>query len=203
VGTAGQDEVGNRLGWLTIASRLADEVDDLRAFASGVSEAGYTDVVLLGMGGSSLAPEVLKRSFAGRVDGLKLTVLDSTDADAVRAAAARDLDSTLVLVSTKSGGTIETLSAFQHFWAAKPEGGNYVAITDPGSSLVALADEHGFRRVFENDPTSAAGTPRCRTSGSSPRRSWASTSARCSRRRARPSRPATSSRAPTPGCGSA
>ena len=151
-GPAGQEEVGNRLGWLTIASRLADEVDDLQAFASGVSEAGYTDVVLLGMGGSSLAPEVLKRSFAGRVDGLSLTVLDSTDADAVRAAADRDLDSTLILVSTKSGGTIETLSAFEHFWAAKSDGAHYAAITDPGSSLVALARERGFRRVFENDP---------------------------------------------------
>ena len=151
-GPAGQEEVANRLGWLTIASRMADEVDDLLAFASGVREAGYTDVVLLGMGGSSLAPEVLKRSFAGQVDGLSLTVLDSTDADAVRAAAARDLDSTLVLVSTKSGGTIETLSAFQHFWAAKPDGAHYAAITDPGSSLVALAEEHNFRRVFENDP---------------------------------------------------
>jgi glucose-6-phosphate isomerase len=127
-------------------------VDDLQAFASGVQESGFTDVVLLGMGGSSLAPEVLKRSFAGQADGLKLTVLDSTDADAVRSAADRDLDSTLVLVSTKSGGTIETLSAFEHFWAAKPDGGNYVAITDPGSSLVSLAQEHGFRRVFENDP---------------------------------------------------
>ena len=68
-GPAGQDEVGNRLGWLTIASRMADEVDDLQAFASGVQESGFTDVVLLGMGGSSLAPEVLKRSFAGQADG--------------------------------------------------------------------------------------------------------------------------------------
>jgi len=152
-GPGGQEEVANRLGWLTVASRMADEVEDLQAFASGVLEAGYTDVVLLGMGGSSLAPEVLKRSFAGRVDGgLKLTVLDSTDADAVRAAAARDLDSTLILVSTKSGGTIETLSAFEHFWAAKPDGAHFAAITDPGSSLVALAQEHNFRRVFENDP---------------------------------------------------
>jgi transaldolase / glucose-6-phosphate isomerase len=151
-GPAGQEEVSNRLGWLTIASRMADEVEDLEAFAAEVREAGYTDVVLLGMGGSSLAPEVLKRSFAGRVDGLELTVLDSTDADAVRAATDRDLDTTLVLVSTKSGGTIETLSAFQSFWSLKPEGDHYVAITDPGSSLVAIAREHGFRRVFENDP---------------------------------------------------
>ncbi|HEX6388212.1 MAG TPA: bifunctional transaldolase/phosoglucose isomerase [Solirubrobacteraceae bacterium] len=152
-GPAGQPEVADRLGWLTIPERMEDAVPELEAFAQDVLAAGMTDLVLLGMGGSSLAPEVIWRSFGPREGFLRLHLLDSTDAAAVRAVQdAVDLDSTLFLVSTKSGGTIETLSAFEHFWSLKPDGAHFAAITDPGSGLVDLAEQHGFRKTFLNDP---------------------------------------------------
>ncbi len=151
-GPAGQDEVSNRLGWLDIANRLFPEADDLTEFARQAAQDGMTDVVLLGMGGSSLAPEVLRTSTPPVAGFLTLHVLDSTDAGAVAATRdAVDPATTLVLVSTKSGGTIETLSAFKTFWEAHPQGEHFVAITDPGSALVAIAEEHGFRRTFLND----------------------------------------------------
>ena len=153
-GPPGQPEVADRLGWLAAPETYADQIDELEAFARDAAEAGYTDTVLLGMGGSSLAPEVLRRSFGEARHGrLRLHVLDSTDAGAVLALQrAVDLTTTLFLVSTKSGGTIETISLFEHFWSKRPHGEQYVAITDPGSSLEALAAERGFRRTFLNDP---------------------------------------------------
>jgi transaldolase / glucose-6-phosphate isomerase len=153
-GPRGQREVADRLGWLNAHETYAEEVDDLEAFAKQAVEDGYTDAVLLGMGGSSLAPEVLRRSFGGRQhERLQLYVLDSTDPGAVLAQErAVDLEHTLFVVSTKSGGTIETMSLFEHFWSLRPHGEQFVAITDPGSSLQALASEHGFRRTFLNDP---------------------------------------------------
>jgi transaldolase/glucose-6-phosphate isomerase len=152
-GPAGQAEVSNRLGWLTIVDTMLEAVDDLEDFARAIRDEGIRDVVLLGMGGSSLAPEVIRQSF-GEQDGWpSLHVLDSTDAGAIRTVAARvDLERTLFLVSTKSGGTIETLSLFRYFWSLRPEGRQFVAITDPGSGLADLANEHGFRRTFLNDP---------------------------------------------------
>ena len=151
-GAAGQEEVSNRLGWLDIADRLRAEADDLVAFARTIAADGLTDVVLLGMGGSSLAPEVLRQSNGPAEGFLTLHVLDTTDAGAIaHTAAAVDLDRTLFLVSTKSGGTIETLSAFHTFWERKPDGAHFVAITDPGSALVSIAEEHDFRRTFLND----------------------------------------------------
>jgi transaldolase/glucose-6-phosphate isomerase len=152
-GAAGQPEVANRLGWLTVSEQMEDGLDELLAFARDVRDAGTTDVVLLGMGGSSLAPEVLRQSF-GRVDGWPtLHVLDSTDPDWVRGVErATDPQTTLHLVSTKSGGTIETLSLFERFWARRPDGDAFVAITDPGSGLQKLASERAFRRTFLNDP---------------------------------------------------
>jgi len=152
-GSAGQPEVADRLGWLTAHATYAEHIDDLEAFALQAVDDGFTDALLLGMGGSSLAPEVLRISFGGRQhDRLALHVLDSTDPGAVLAQErAVDLEHTLFLVSTKSGGTIETLSLFEHFWSERPRGEQFVAITDPGSSLEALARERGFRRTFIND----------------------------------------------------
>jgi transaldolase/glucose-6-phosphate isomerase len=152
-GAAGQPEVANRLGWLSVPEQMREALPDLLAFADEVRDEGVTDVVLLGMGGSSLAPEVIRRSF-GEQDGRpKLHVLDSTDAGAIRSTeAAIDLDHSLFLVSTKSGGTIETLSLFKHFWSRRSDGRAFVAITDPGSGLEDLAREHDFRRTFLNDP---------------------------------------------------
>ncbi|MBA3328686.1 MAG: bifunctional transaldolase/phosoglucose isomerase [Solirubrobacterales bacterium] len=153
-GPAGQAEVADRLGWLTAPDTYAEEIDDLEAFAAQAAADGYTDAALLGMGGSSLAPEVLRLSFGERQhDRLRLHVLDSTDVGTVLALHdAVDLERTLFIVSTKSGGTTETMSLFEHFWALRPHGEQYVAITDPGSSLQALAAERGFRRTFCNDP---------------------------------------------------
>jgi transaldolase/glucose-6-phosphate isomerase len=152
-GEHGAPEVGNRLGWLTIGEAMREALPDLQAFAKQAKDDGLTDCVLLGMGGSSLAPEVLRQSFGDDAGGLRLQVLDSTDAAAIRAVEdSIDLDKTLFIVSSKSGGTIETLSQFKHFWSRKPDGGHFVAITDPGSGLADLAHEHGFRHVFLNDP---------------------------------------------------
>jgi len=152
-GPADQPEVSNRLGWLTVVDTMLEAADDLDAFADEVRSEGFTDVVLLGMGGSSLAPEVIRQSFGEQDAWPSLHVLDSTDAGAIRNVQERvDFDKALFLVSTKSGGTIETLSLFRHFWSLRSEGRQFVAITDPGSGLADLASEHGFRRTFLNDP---------------------------------------------------
>ena len=150
---AGTPEVANRLGWLTIAERMLAEVGAIELFAAEAHDAGLRDVVLLGMGGSSLAPEVLRRSFEGQVRGPRLHVLDSTDAAMIRAVQdAVDLQSTLFIVSSKSGGTIEPLSLFAHFFSLVLDGKSFVAITDPGSGLEQLAGEYGFRHTFAGDP---------------------------------------------------
>jgi len=147
----GTAELTDRLGWLTIADKMLEEAGTLDAFVAECKADGLTDAVLLGMGGSSLAPEVFRLSY-GDAGGLRLHVLDSTEPLQVAAVEAEiDVAKTLFIVSTKSGGTIETLSLFKHFHALQGDGGHYVAVTDPGSSLVDLAEEHGFRRTFLND----------------------------------------------------
>ncbi|NOZ56353.1 MAG: glucose-6-phosphate isomerase, partial [Calditrichaeota bacterium] len=153
-------EITNRLGWLEIVDEMQPKLDELRAFVDEVREAGYTHVLLLGMGGSSLAPEVFRKVFGVAPDHLDLAVLDSTDPGAVKAWAERlDPQRTLFLVSTKSGTTVETLSFFKFFYTWVTEalgrdkaGQHFVAITDPGSPLVATAEKYGFRRVFLNNP---------------------------------------------------
>jgi glucose-6-phosphate isomerase len=152
-GPAGTPEISNRLGWLTIADRMLAALADVEAFAANVREQGFQDVVLLGMGGSSLAPEVLRRSFGQPAGAPRLRVLDSTDAADIRAVQdAIDPPHALFIVSSKSGGTIEPLSLFAHFWSVVPDGAHFVAITDPGSGLEQLAHEHHFRHVFAGDP---------------------------------------------------
>jgi len=153
-GGPGVPEVGNRLGWLTITDTMTEDLPQLMGWAEEVRGRGITDVVLLGMGGSSLGPEVIRRSFS-RIDGAPaLHVLDSTDPGAVRDVEGRlDLEHAFFIVSSKSGGTIETLSHFKHFFALVGERGErFCAITDPGSPLEAIAAEHGFDRVWRNDP---------------------------------------------------
>ena len=152
-GPSGTPEIANRLGWLTIAQRMLAEVDELTELAAAVSADGIRDVVLLGMGGSSLAPEVLRRCFPLHPGHPVLHVLDSTDAAKIRAVGqAIDPQRTLFLVSSKSGGTIEPLSLYAHFSSLVPNGSNFAAITDPGSGLEKLASERGFRKVFAGDP---------------------------------------------------
>ena len=153
-------EIANRLGWLEIADEMQARLGELQAFADEVREAGYSNVLLLGMGGSSLAPEVFRKVFGVRPGYLDLAVLDSTDPGAVKGWTDRlDPKRTLFLVSTKSGTTVETLSFFKFFYTwtvqalgRQAAGEHFVAITDPGSPLVATAEKHGFRRIFLNNP---------------------------------------------------
>ncbi len=154
------NEISNRLGWLHIAGILAAQIGRLQALVNNVKAEGYTDVLLLGMGGSSMAPEMFAKTFGEESDGLNLQVLDSTDADAVRAKAARfDPAHTLFIIATKSGGTVETLSFFKYFYnltaamlGMENAGQHFVAITDPGSKLEALGALYNFRDIFLNDP---------------------------------------------------
>lgn len=147
-------ELTDRLGWLDLPETMAAELDGLTAFAAEIKTAGMRHVVLLGMGGSSLAPEVFQRTFGNAAGYPELIVLDSTHPGAVRAVDARiDLRRALFLVSSKSGTTTETLSLFRHFWQrtqglSDRPGEHFVAITDPGTPLVRLAGERAFRRVF-------------------------------------------------------
>ncbi|MDQ7784719.1 MAG: bifunctional transaldolase/phosoglucose isomerase [Desulfomonilaceae bacterium] len=154
-------EIVNRLGWLHIAGVMRRNVARLETLVRDVRNDGYTKALLLGMGGSSLAPEVFAETFGPHVDGLTLTVLDTTDPDAVQAQAAlHDPGETLFIVSTKSGGTTETLSLFKFMYnhAANAlgkdrAGAHFVAITDSGSKLAHLARDYDFRTTFLNDPT--------------------------------------------------
>jgi glucose-6-phosphate isomerase len=163
---AGTPEVANRLGWLTIAERMLAELGALELFVAETHDQGLEDIVLLGMGGSSLAPEVLRRAFAGigsppplkSPPSPRLHVLDSTDAARIRTIEgaldreAVGLRRNLLIVSSKSGGTIEPLSLFTHFYSLFDNGNEFAAITDPGSGLEALAHKHGFLRTFAGDP---------------------------------------------------
>lgn len=153
-GPAGQPEVADRLGWLDAHDRLSGNAVQVLAVAAQAYVDGLRHAVVLGMGGSSLAPEVFRQSFAANPEGLTLHILDSTDAQAVRdVEAAITLPQTLFIVSSKSGGTLETLSALDHFWEATGHNGQqFCAITDPGTGLEALANEREFRTVFSGDP---------------------------------------------------
>src|SRR3954452_5139896 len=148
----GTPEVTNRLGWLDIAERSKEQLADYDALREEVLNEGYTDAVVLGMGGSSLAPEVFRQSFGSQENGLTLHVLDSTHPDEVRKTLdALALEKTLAIVSSKSGGTIEPMSMYKAF-SERADGTHFAAVTDPGSSLEALAGQAGFRRVFHGDP---------------------------------------------------
>jgi glucose-6-phosphate isomerase len=152
-----QRSVANRLGWLDVAARMRAHAPDVRAFAEQVRADGFADAVLLGMGGSSLAPEVLRQSFGPQPGWPRLHVLDTTDPATIHAVTRRiDPARSLFFVSSKSGTTIEALSLFAYVHSlvdrAKPgrAGENFVAITDDGTPLQDLARQHGFRRVFTN-----------------------------------------------------
>ena len=146
-----REEISNRLGWLSPGGR--DGLAPIEAFATEAIAEGLTDVVLLGMGGSSLAPEVFASVFS-EGGGPSLTILDSTHPDSVKHVAdAVDPSTTLFIVASKSGTTLETLSFFRYLWSrvgavVDDPGSRFVAITDPESSLAELAEERGFRAVF-------------------------------------------------------
>jgi Phosphoglucose isomerase len=139
------------LGWLDEPRRMRERVAELVAFAGEVAGDGLDTVVLLGMGGSSLAPEVLRRTF----HAASFHVLDTTHPQAIRDLEARvDLEHTLFVVSSKSGTTLETRSHADHFWrATREDGSRFVAITDPGSPLEELAEARAFRHCFAGEPT--------------------------------------------------
>jgi transaldolase/glucose-6-phosphate isomerase len=151
-------ELTDRMGWLSLPQAMHEHVEELQTFAAAVKDAGIKHAVLLGMGGSSLAPEVYQRTFGNAAGYPELVVLDSTHPSAVRAVERRiDPLRTLFLVSSKSGTTTETLSYFYYFWKlvsdrSKQPGQNFVAITDPGTPLEKLARERKFRRVFSAPP---------------------------------------------------
>lgn len=144
-------EISDRLGWLTVHEQMLAATKEIETFARDVAAGGFTKAFLLGMGGSSLAAEVVFRS-GGRAPGmLELVVLDTTDPAEIRAAEqATDLARTLFIVASKSGTTIETRCQFDYFWGKVASGAHFVAITDAGTPLEALARDRGFRRVFTN-----------------------------------------------------
>ncbi len=150
-------EINQRLGWLNLPDNVADNVKVLQEFALKVKNEGYTDAVLLGMGGSSLCSEVAKETFGTAAGYLQLHVLDNTDPAAILALQKKiNIDKTLFIVASKSGGTQETLSFFHYFYEQltnknkdKP-GDNFVAITDAGTPLVKVAEQYKFRKIFVN-----------------------------------------------------
>jgi glucose-6-phosphate isomerase len=173
-------EIANRLGWLNTTEQMCEMVPALEAFAAEIKRAGFRHVVLLGMGGSSLGPEVLRQVLgpapsppgtpSARTEGAArqpelhqypaLIILDSTVPDRVRAVSSQvDLARTLFLVSSKSGGTTETTSFYRHFRGLveravgmERAGRSFVAITDRGTPLEKLGRAEGFRRIFLNSP---------------------------------------------------
>jgi len=138
----------NRLGWLEVPRQMAEESRDLASWAATIDQ---PTVVLLGMGGSSLGPAVLEAVRATGPAGLgrRLVVCDTTDPTTV---GGLDFSNAFVLVSSKSGTTLEPNVLFEHAWSKLPDGSRFAAITDPGTPLAALARERGFQRVFENRP---------------------------------------------------
>jgi transaldolase / glucose-6-phosphate isomerase len=149
-GGPGVPEIDNRLGWLNVTETMLEHLSELIKLRDELKSEGYTDAILLGMGGSSLGPEVLRLSFGDQPGGLRLQVLDSTHPDAILAIEGSvDLSKTVFIVSSKSGGTIETLSHYAYFKAkAKPE--QFIVVTDPGRPLAARAEQDGLRKTFLN-----------------------------------------------------
>ena len=153
-------EISNRLGWLHSPELMIEALDSLSAFVDEVRRQGYTHALLMGMGGSSLAPEVFRHTFGVLPGFLDLAVLDSTDPGAVAEHLAQlDPAKTLYIVATKSGGTVETMSFMKTFYnrtmetvGAANAGEHFIAITDPGSGLEELAKKLNFRKTFLNDP---------------------------------------------------
>lgn len=156
-------ELADRLGWLGLPERALEEAAELAGFADEVRAEGFERVVLMGMGGSSLAPEVFQAVLGGGAGYPTLTLLDSTHPAAV--AAVRESiapERTLFVVASKSGTTAETMSFFHYFWreveraveagSSGEPGDRFVAVTDPGTPLAGLAEERSFRRLFLAPP---------------------------------------------------
>ena len=156
----GTDE-SNWLGWLTITEEQFANIDALKQIADDVKKARFKHALLLGMGGSSLCPEVLRLTF-GKIKGFpELHVLDSTDPAQIRAIEAKvDLKSTVCIVSSKSGSTLEPNIYKQYFFervrakvGEKEVGNRFIAVTDPGSKMQQVAETDKFRKIFFGVPS--------------------------------------------------
>ena len=151
-----QENIRSSLGWLTVTDEMLGVANELMEYADSIRQRGFKHVMVLGMGGSSLCPEVLTRSFGHRSGFPELLVLDSTDSDFIEGLAhAINADKTLFVVASKSGSTIEP-TVFYKFWydylaqLNSTPGQNFIAITDPSSPLLATASELKFQRAFLN-----------------------------------------------------
>lgn len=153
-----QNVIRNSLGWLTVADEMIGVADELGEFAELIRSRGFKHVMVCGMGGSSLCPEVLAQTFGRQNGSPELLVLDSTDPDVIAGLMQRvDIRHCLFIIASKSGTTTEP-TVFYKFWfdqAAREmtsPGENFLAITDPGSPLIEAATELGFQRIFLNQP---------------------------------------------------
>lgn len=151
--------ISERMGWLTLPEDMMKKIDEFNKFVDVLRREGYTSTVLLGMGGSSLCSEVAKDTFKTKSGYLDLFVLDNTSPEAIKAVEDKiDLEKTMFIVASKSGGTVETISFFHYFYkklkAIKGDkaGENFCAITDPGTNLVTIAKDNKFRKTFQNPP---------------------------------------------------
>jgi transaldolase/glucose-6-phosphate isomerase len=154
---AHQKIIRNALGWVTVVDQLVEHADELAAFSERIRNDGFTHAMVLGMGGSSLCPEVLRRTFGHRDAFPELHVLDSTDPATVKSFEERvDLPHTLFIVASKSGTTTEPLMFYKYFFSRVREvkgdraGENFVAVTDPGTLMESMAKADNFRRIFLN-----------------------------------------------------
>jgi glucose-6-phosphate isomerase len=153
-----REEIRDRLGWLNVAEKMLEHEAQFRELARDGRT--YSDIVLLGMGGSSLCPDVLRHTFGPVKGHPRLHVLDTTDPATILSLRSKiRIQDTLFIVASKSGETTETLSHFAYFWdqvgtngRAGKAGRHFAAITDPGTSLEKLAKDHGFRWIFPNPP---------------------------------------------------
>jgi glucose-6-phosphate isomerase/transaldolase/glucose-6-phosphate isomerase len=150
-------EIADRLGWLTVQDQMHQQLEQLQRCTATAKGLNIKDVVLLGMGGSSLGPEVFRAVFGPQKGFPRLWVLDSTIPGWVRQVTkAISPSRTVFLVASKSGGTIEVMSLFAHFWklVTKAKGNHggkqFVAITDPGTGLEKMAQDYGFGEIFTN-----------------------------------------------------
>lgn len=153
---AHKKHISGALGWLDIPFKMQPKAAEITAFAEEIRVAGFKHAVLLGMGGSSLAPEVIRGVFQNP-EYPRLHVMDTTDPAWIAAVTALlDLKRTLFVFASKSGGTIEPSSQFKYFWGllkkagVKKPGDNFIAITDPGTGLEKLATEKNFLKIFLN-----------------------------------------------------
>jgi len=154
-----REQIRNSLGWIALPFEMEAATEELKGFADEVRKEGLKRVVVLGMGGSSLAPLVVADTFGPQEGWPELKILDSTDPGAVKAVEEEGgLEKTLFVVASKSGTTIEPMSFFEYFYdklkriKGDAAGENFISITDPGSPLEGLSKERGFRHTFLNPP---------------------------------------------------